>query len=137
MEKLIIKFTNGEPDGHPMLYSNFVQCFPDIDPENLPDNFRYFERHQRPDFPSPYHTLVSDQASYILIDDKVHDHWEFQLMSAEEKQAKIDEVLAMEHSVGWTFVEETCSWEPPFPAPDDGQPYRWDDDTQTWVLKTL
>lgn len=33
----------------------------------------------------------------------------------------------------WKFNEQTCSWDPPTPRPDDGKVYRWDDYTGTWV----
>lgn len=34
----------------------------------------------------------------------------------------------------WVLNENTCSWEPPVPMPDDGQKYRWNEDAQTWGL---
>lgn len=33
----------------------------------------------------------------------------------------------------WLLDEATCLWGPPVPYPDDGVPYRWDEDTQAWV----
>lgn len=32
----------------------------------------------------------------------------------------------------WQLNEDTCLWEPPSLPPGDG--YRWDEDTQTWIL---
>jgi len=32
----------------------------------------------------------------------------------------------------WTFDENTCSWAPPVPYPDDGGIYTWNEDTQSW-----
>jgi len=34
----------------------------------------------------------------------------------------------------WTFDEPSCSWIAPTPKPDDGELYRWDEDSQSWVL---
>jgi hypothetical protein len=133
-EKLIIKIINGEPDGHPMLYSNFIQCFPDIDTENLPEEYRYFERHIKPELPTPYHLYETDDAVYVTIDNVVHDHWNFIEMTPEEKQAKINEVMALDHPTGWAFNEETCTWEPPFPPPDTDNVYKWSNETQNWLF---
>jgi hypothetical protein len=33
----------------------------------------------------------------------------------------------------WLLDEGTCLWNPPTPMPDDGQPYRWDEETTSWV----
>jgi len=33
----------------------------------------------------------------------------------------------------WLLNEDTCLWEAPVAYPDDGKPYRWDEDTQSWV----
>lgn len=34
----------------------------------------------------------------------------------------------------WILNEDTCLWEPPFPAPTDGNLYKWDENTQNWEL---
>ena len=33
----------------------------------------------------------------------------------------------------WTLNEDTCLWGAPIPRPADGKPYRWDEDTLSWV----
>jgi hypothetical protein len=33
----------------------------------------------------------------------------------------------------WLLNEETCLWEPPTPYPTDGNNYRWDEDSLSWV----
>jgi hypothetical protein len=33
----------------------------------------------------------------------------------------------------WLLDEGTCLWNPPTPMPDDGQPYRWDEEKISWV----
>jgi len=39
----------------------------------------------------------------------------------------------------WTLNEDTCNWEPPvaMPEADDGQIYRWNEETISWVESTL
>ena len=34
----------------------------------------------------------------------------------------------------WTLNEETCLWESPVAYPTDGEVYRWDEDTTSWVV---
>jgi len=34
----------------------------------------------------------------------------------------------------WTLNETSCLWEAPVAYPDDGQMYRWDEDTTNWVV---
>lgn len=33
----------------------------------------------------------------------------------------------------WTLDETTCLWNAPVAMPDDGKPYRWDEETVNWV----
>jgi hypothetical protein len=34
----------------------------------------------------------------------------------------------------WVLNEETCVWEPPVDYPDDGEQYKWNDETINWEL---
>ncbi len=34
----------------------------------------------------------------------------------------------------WVLNETSCLWEPPVSRPDDGNKYRWDEDTVNWIL---
>ncbi len=34
----------------------------------------------------------------------------------------------------WIFDENTCRWQPPISKPNDGNPYKWDEDTTSWVI---
>lgn len=34
----------------------------------------------------------------------------------------------------WVLNEDSCLWEPPIAYPDDGERYRWDEDTTSWLL---
>jgi hypothetical protein len=33
----------------------------------------------------------------------------------------------------WLLNENSCLWEPPIPMPNDGQRYKWNEATQSWV----
>ena len=33
----------------------------------------------------------------------------------------------------WILDDNTCDWQPPVAYPTDGQPYVWDETTQTWT----
>ena len=33
----------------------------------------------------------------------------------------------------WVLNESSCLWDPPTPMPTDGNMYRWDEDTTSWV----
>jgi hypothetical protein len=34
----------------------------------------------------------------------------------------------------WTLDEASCLWEAPVPMPSDGNPYNWNEETQSWDL---
>lgn len=34
----------------------------------------------------------------------------------------------------WVLNEDTCTWQPPVPYPDDGKQYQWDEPTTSWIL---
>jgi len=33
----------------------------------------------------------------------------------------------------WTLNDDTCLWEAPVAYPDDGERYKWDEETTSWV----
>jgi len=37
----------------------------------------------------------------------------------------------------WTLNDDTCLWESPVAMPDDGEIYKWNEETTTWDLVTL
>jgi hypothetical protein len=45
----------------------------------------------------------------------------------------LDGFVAPQPFASWQLNETTCQWEPPTPYPTDGETYRWDEDTTTWV----
>ena len=49
-------------------------------------------------------------------------------------QLKRDEFFARRRYLSWTFDEETLLWCPPIAYPEDGNKYRWDEESTGWVL---
>jgi hypothetical protein len=45
-----------------------------------------------------------------------------------------DAFIAPKEYASWVLNEDTCRWEFPVPYPEDGNDYRWDEDTISWVL---
>lgn len=41
--------------------------------------------------------------------------------------------VAPQPFASWALNESTCKWEPPTPMPQDGNYYRWDEPTLSWV----
>lgn len=37
----------------------------------------------------------------------------------------------------WVLNTNTYTWEPPFPQPDDGQNYTWDEENGTWKVVSI
>ena len=53
-------------------------------------------------------------------------------LTPEEVQEYRDMNYACEHPSAWVWSEEDLSWMPPFPHPQDGQPYLWNNENQAW-----
>jgi len=51
-----------------------------------------------------------------------------------EYNSELDAFIPPRPFLSWIFNAETCNWEPPFPYPDDGNSYIWNDDQGNWVL---
>lgn len=132
--ELFIRIQNGQPYEHPILWDNFCEAFPDIDVNNLPPKFARFVRVACPNRAGTYEI---DEVSYQWDNGVVTDVWTVRQMTAEEKQAKIDLVMAKQPFSSWVFDEPSCSWKPPIPYPTDGKHYRWDESITNWVEVTL
>ena len=133
--KLYIKLENGQPIDHPMLKENVIQAFPNIDINNLPNNFIKFVRVAPPSNLGVYE--IYDGVHYEIIDGVCTDVHTVREMTAEEKQAKQDQAesdWAVHGYPSWVFDEVTCSFESPIgPPPPDGKSHRWDEATVSWV----
>tara|TARA_R110002051_G_C8380736_1_gene445088 strand:- start:4 stop:417 length:414 start_codon:yes stop_codon:yes gene_type:complete len=132
--ELYIQIKDGVPFEHPILGNNFRQAFPDVDTNNLPPEFANFTRVERP-IPDVYE--IYEGVEYQLQEDgSYRDVHITRDMTAEEKTAKQDAVKADWEGNGfdsWTFNEDTCSFDPPEPYPEDGKIYVWDEDSVSWV----
>ena len=133
--RLFISVKNNQPLEHPIMVSNFKQAFPEVDLDNLPNEFAYFTRTALPDL-GVYEKTYSE---YQKQDDGSYkDLWHVIPMTQEEKIEKQNEIKSWwetQNKASWIFNEETCSFNPPVPYPDDGNIYVWDEDTITWVLE--
>lgn len=45
-----------------------------------------------------------------------------------------DAFIPPKRFASWLLNEETCTWMPPIPMPEDGNYYDWDEATGDWVL---
>lgn len=80
--KLFIQIKDGLPFEHPIILENFIQAFPDIDVNNLPSNFAYFEKVDAPVPESEYQKVV---LNYAWSGEIVKEAWEIVDMTDEER----------------------------------------------------
>jgi hypothetical protein len=131
--KFIIKIENGEPQSHPILLNNFKQAFPEIDLDNLPSNFAWFERVSPPSM-GPYEKNLT--VKYEFVGNIVKDVWYVEPMSQQEiieKQNLTKEQWKSTGYASWIFDESLCKFNPPLPYPDDGNSYDWDESQENWI----
>lgn len=140
MSRFFIQLEDGIPTGHPIAEDNFVQVHPNIDMDNLPDNFALFVRTSAPQI-GVY--KKNQQEQYALQDDgSYQSNWVSEEMTDAEKTAKQNEAKAAWAAIentpnSWAFNEYACWYEPPSPYPDDGNLYRWDEASLSWVEESL
>jgi len=144
--ELYIRIKDGAPFEHPILGNNFRQAFPDVNTNNLPPEFAPFTRIE----PTIDVYKVYEGVEYQLQEDgSCMDVHTIRDMTAEEKTAHQDAVKddwEVNGYASWVFNEDTCSFDPPEPYPDDGEldedmpyptiegkVYYWDEDTLSWV----
>ena len=131
--KCFIKIKDGEPFEHPIIETNFIQVFPEIDLNNLPPNFAEFERVPQPEI-GVYE--VYEGVHYEWNEGKVKDVHKVRIMTPEEKQNKIDTHKKIWAQLGknpsWIFNEDECRYEAPIPYPNDNQIYVWDESILNW-----
>lgn len=140
MENLYIKYDGAGFVDHPMLESNLLQVYPDIDLNNLPHGLAKFNRVEKPAC-GPYEVVVPAEGGVYAWEEvgKVaKDLWVIRPMTLDEKHIKIA-LVQLDWSRGpafpsWTFDESTCRYNPPVAMPQDGKPYKWNEDTESWDL---
>ncbi len=135
MMRLFIQVKNGEPFEHPIFESNFRSAFPEIDPENLPEEFAVFVRVQKPAL-GAYE--VYEGVTYEPFGEGYRDVHHVRHMTSEEKTAKQNAVksswIESDGYNSWIFNVDTCSFDPPITYPDNSNHYVWSEDTLSWVL---
>jgi hypothetical protein len=134
--ELFIRIKDGQPFEHPIFGDNFRQAFPDVDTNNLPEEFARFVRVQAP-MVGAYEK--SRTVSYQLVNGVYTDVFLIEQMTAEEiaaKQQTTKDAWAANGFASWTFNETTCVFKSPIPYPTDGKDYRWDESTLIWVEVT-
>jgi hypothetical protein len=133
--ELFIRIKDGQPFEHPIFGDNFRQAFPDVDTNNLPPEFARFVRVPAPAV-GPYEK--NQTVSYQLVNGAYTDVFACEQMTAEEiaakQQATKDAWAASNGFASWSFNEATCAFEAPTPRPTNGEFYRWDESTLTWVM---
>jgi hypothetical protein len=82
--KLFIQIRNGQPYEHPIMETNFVEAFPYIDINNLPQDFANFERVEQP--VAGQYEIISG-VTYEWDNGIVKDVWHIRQMTDEEKTA--------------------------------------------------
>jgi hypothetical protein len=134
--ELFIQIHNGASFEHPILGDNFRQAFPEIDVNNLPPEFAKFIRVEPPQI-GVYE--IYEGVTYEKVGDFFTDVHHVRPMTNEEKINK-QEVTKQEWVKtgynSWFFNQETCSFDPPTPYPNDNKIYTWDEPSLSWVEVT-
>lgn len=137
--ELIIELIDGRPINHPIAMDNFVQAFPHIDVNNLPENYARFERVIRP-LVGVYEKVDPEEPSYEFVAGIWKDVWRVRRMTANEITAKQTFIKNLwlnspnySEYTAWVFNETTCEYEPPIPRPIDNKEYFWQGTTSSWV----
>ena len=134
--ELFIRIKDGKPFEHPIFGDNFREAFPDVDTNNLPSDFAKFVRIPQPQI-GPYQ--IYEGVTYEMFGDVCMDVHHLKQMNVQQmidKQNLIKERWNAGGWVSWLFNEETCSFSPPVPYPEDGKFYRWDEPTVSWIEVT-
>ena len=145
--RFFIKLNNGIPFEHPIAEENFIKAFPDIDVDNLPSDFVEFKKAENLVL-GKYE--IYDCATYDLVNGICQERHVVHEMLPDEKIAK-DELIKMrkaayhqgiqaawvkrDQASNWAafvYDETTGSYQPPFPKPGDGKPYRWSGADNNW-----
>ena len=87
MERLYIRMLDGQPFEHPIVESNLLEAFPDLDLENLPSWLAPFERHDPSEIEVGGYELLVEQ--YVVEDGKVRDNWHKRAMTPKQKAAHL------------------------------------------------
>jgi len=125
-----IRIKNNEAFEHPIAEDNFKQAFPDIDIDNLPDEFARFVRVALPTL-GAYEVL--ENSTYEWDGAIMKDVHQIRDMTEEEKATKLAEAYS-NLPEGWTLNEETLqmSVTPP-EKPDNSEGWIFDLYQNSWI----
>ena len=134
MEKFYIEVENGQPINHPISESNLRMVFENIFPE------KYIE-FIKTGMPEIGVYQIYEGSSYQKENNHYIEVYHIRNMNDEEKLNKQNYVKSFWTNnngfSSWTFDENLCKFVPPFPAPTDGNPYEWNEETLSWTLITF
>ena len=152
---LYIQLKDAVPVNHPATEENLIQVF-----GSVPSDWVPFDRVNKPT-PGLYQVLDSQESTYGLVNGVWSDIWTLRDMIADEKAAAQQSVKDAwverpnaENFTAWTYDEATNSYIPPTPKPEgdfvwrgldnswaavpqkptDGQTYKLDLATVSWVV---
>ena len=115
---LYIETENGATKNHPAFEDNLIEAF-----GSIPENWEPFVRVTRSSL--IYEVLTSNTPTYAKVNGVWTDVWNKRDMTAEEKTAKQQAVIAAfndreqaENWSAWTLDEATCTMVPPIPRPE-------------------
>ena len=115
---LYIETENGVTKNHPAFEDNLLQAF-----GSIPAHWEPFTRIERPTL-GVYEVMTAEEPTYEKVDGVWTDVWHKRDMTAEEKTAKQQAVVAdfaareqAENWSAWTLDEATCQMVPPIPRP--------------------
>jgi hypothetical protein len=120
---------NENPSTHPVLESNLVLLYPEIDLKNLPNNICKFIRVEKP-IAKWDETIEGPE--YKIIDGICYDVWTITKISEEERQKKIADLIAACPYPSWTIDYENYNIIPLKPYPESGE-WEWDESILDWV----
>lgn len=95
----VIRIVNGAPFEHPILASNFVHAFPDIDIKNLPPEYAYFNRLERPIL-SDDQVFEQEDPVYRLVDGVWTDVW----LIRDKTQQELDQEVIEKYQLQKDFA---------------------------------
>lgn len=128
--RYFIQIKNNTPFEHPILENNFTQAFPNLDMDNLPEEFAEFIRIPQPDM-LPFQ--VCEGCTYERDGVFFKDVHHIRDMTETEKSDKIAEAYS-NLPEGWSLNEETLqvSFKPP-PKPDESGNWIFNFEQKAWV----
>jgi hypothetical protein len=120
--ELFIRLKDGVPFEHPLIKSNVLEAFPDLNLDNLPEWLAKFERVSLPGV-GIYE--VYEGVTYEKVGDIFKDVHRVRPMTSEEKANRIQEIKDKYNSdkyssnfSAWIFIEEKGVFEPPIARPE-------------------